>query len=101
MHIFSIPQVYGGLHLNAKVRTRLTRGPIIRGVQTHGLLRLCLNLPHTNNIGNVFFVRSVSRCYKQDGLVGEPIFLDIERAFDKVWTTGVIVKFIKVKIPPP
>jgi hypothetical protein len=28
------------------------------------------------------------------------LFLDIERAFDKVWTTGIIAKLIKAKIPP-
>jgi hypothetical protein len=49
----------------------------------------------------VFSVRSVPRFYKQDELVGEPVFLDIERAFDKVSITGVIVKLIKAKIQPP
>jgi hypothetical protein len=28
------------------------------------------------------------------------LFLDIERAFDKMWTTGLIAKLIKAKIPP-
>jgi hypothetical protein len=28
------------------------------------------------------------------------LFLDIERDFDKVWTTGTIAKLIKAKIPP-
>jgi hypothetical protein len=28
------------------------------------------------------------------------LFLDIERPFDKVWTTGLIAKLIKAKIPP-
>jgi hypothetical protein len=28
------------------------------------------------------------------------LFLDIERAFDKVWTAGLIAKLIKAKIPP-
>jgi hypothetical protein len=28
------------------------------------------------------------------------LFLDIERAFDKVWTTGLIAKLITAKIPP-
>jgi hypothetical protein len=27
------------------------------------------------------------------------LFLDTERAFDKVWTTGLIVKLIAAKIP--
>jgi hypothetical protein len=29
------------------------------------------------------------------------LFVDIERAFDKVWTTGLIAKPISAKIPPP
>jgi hypothetical protein len=28
------------------------------------------------------------------------LLLDIERAFDKVWTTGLIAKLVKAKIPP-
>jgi hypothetical protein len=28
------------------------------------------------------------------------LFLDVERAFDKVWTTGLIAKLIAAKIPP-
>jgi hypothetical protein len=28
------------------------------------------------------------------------LFLYVERAFDKVWTTGLIAQLIKVKIPP-
>jgi hypothetical protein len=28
------------------------------------------------------------------------LFLDIERAFKKVWTTGLIANLIEAKIPP-
>jgi hypothetical protein len=51
---------------------------------THALLRTveCITHGFNNKIATV------------------TLFLDIERAFDKVWTTGLIAKLITAKIPP-
>jgi hypothetical protein len=51
---------------------------------THALLRNVENITHGFNYNKATVI----------------LFLDIERAFDKVWTTGLIAKLIKAKIPP-
>jgi hypothetical protein len=58
---------------------------------THALLRNVERITHgfNNNNNN-----------NNNNKATVPLFLDTERAFDKVWTTGLIPKFITAKIPP-